>query len=232
MLDLLYPPACHLCNVPLEDGNYICQNCDDSLLLLEQPYCKTCAEPFEGNIGADFECPNCHKLNFHFDFARAALQNTENAHTLIHDLKYKHQLHLAPILAKPMAALISHLPELSELPSPVLVSVPLHWRKKMKRSFNQSDKIGRALSELTRIPLAHPLKRKKNTDTQTSLSREKRLKNLDDAFTFTQLTPKYSSAIIIDDVLTTGSTANACAKTLREHCPNLENIVVLTAMRG
>jgi len=232
MLDLLYPPACHLCSIPLEDGNYICENCEQTLIPLEPPFCKICSEPFEGNITSDFECPNCHKLTFDFDFARSALKNSENAYQLILDLKYKRKLHLAPTLAKYCADLINSTPEIKELPAPVLVPVPMHWMRKLKRSFNHADKIGRSVSELTKIPMCHGLKRKRLTTAQTQLSRAKRLQNLNSAFSYTQIPIKYRSAIIIDDVLTTGSTAQACAATLRKEAQHIENIVVVTVMRG
>lgn len=232
LLDLIYPPSCHFCNEPLQLGNYLCGTCAESLKPIEPPFCEICCESFEGNIEGDFTCSNCHTLRFAFDFARSALARTNMSHQLVIDLKYHHKRHLGPILADYCAELLQTAPEIYGLPTPVIIPVPLHWTKKIRRGFNQSYEIAAPLSKLTDIPLSTALRRTRHTRTQTRLSRRQRLLNLKNAFSCRRLPEKFRSVILIDDVFTTGSTAHACAAALRKEAPQVENIVVVTALRG
>ncbi|MGJ8672226.1 ComF family protein [Rubritalea sp.] len=142
------------------------------------------------------------------------------------------QFYLATELARYSANTFFSDPRFANLPTPLLVPVPLHWRRNWQRGFNQAEEITRALSKLIQVPNKKVLKRTRNTQTQTKLDRKHRLKNLQNAFTARRIPEHFRSVILIDDVFTTGSTAEACASTLRKHAPQLENIVVLTALRG
>lgn len=120
----------------------------------------------------------------------------------------------------------------AELPTPVLIPIPLHWKRYWKRGFNQSEELAKAISSVTKIPTHNSLRRIRNTKTQTRLARKERLSNLKGAFVLRKIPQHFRSAILVDDVFTTGSTADACAAELKKHAPQLENIVVLTALRG
>lgn len=172
-------------------------------------------------------------MKFDFLYARAALLNTAKNHQLIHDLKYLKHLHLAPELARLCSEVLNQDPRFANLPSPALVPIPLHWRRSLQRGFNQAGEIAESLAHITQTPIVHALKRTRHTPSQTRLNRQQRLKNLTHAFGYRRpLSPEIRSVILIDDVFTTGATAQACASSLKKHTPQLENIVVLTAMRG
>jgi len=98
----------------------------------------------------------------------------------------------------------------------VLIPIPLHKRRFAERGFNQSMKIAQIISHLTQIPIAEPLQRVKYTKQQARLHRLDRLKNVDSAFEVIPSHTMYTSAMIIDDVYTTGSTMQACATILRD----------------
>ncbi|GAA5496582.1 hypothetical protein Rhal01_02767 [Rubritalea halochordaticola] len=232
LLDIIYPPSCHFCEEPLELGRYLCTACRQNLKEITAPFCSICSEAFEGAIDAEFTCPNCHDLHFQFDFARSALARTTSSHQLVIDFKYNKQRHLAPILASYCARVILHTPEISSLSSPVILPVPLHWTKRIRRGFNQSEEIAIHLSKETGIPCSRALRRKHHTRTQTRLTRSQRMANLKNAFAGGHLPTKFQTAILLDDVFTTGSTANACAQILRKNSPHLKKIIVVTALRG
>ena len=232
LLDYLYPPSCHHCETPTQDGRYLCEKCVDESARIEPPFCECCGEGYEGKIESPFLCPNCQHLDFNFLFARAALRNTHANHQLVVDFKYLKKFYLANELALFCKEAMERDQRFSELPSPVFIPVPLHWRRKWHRGFNQAAEISRQLTKLTHIPTHNALSRISNTKTQTRLGRSDRLKNLEGAFRFSKLEPHFKSAILVDDVFTTGSTATACAEVLKKHAPQLENIVVLTALRG
>jgi len=237
LLDQIYPPSCHLCNDLLTHGRYLCPECAKKLPKVKAPFCRSCGEPFDGNISAgEIECPNCHGRTFHFNFAIAALRDDSDSRTLIWDLKYGKQRYLAPEIARLCAEKISADPRFREI-SPdgdwIITPVPLHWRRQFMRTFNQSELIASNLSKATQLPHQQLLKRIRYTTTQTRLSRQNRLSNLKDAFTLKQppAATEGRKILLIDDVFTTGSTAEECSRILKDE-GKAENIVVLSALRG
>jgi ComF family protein len=115
----------------------------------------------------------------------------------------------------------------------ILVPVPLHWLRQRKRRFNQSEEIVKHLARQVGMPWANILKRTRNTETQTRYNRKKRLQNLNGAFQLRRNGKALISkrmVILVDDVLTTGSTANECAVVLLEN--GASEVAVLTLIRG
>lgn len=235
-LDLLYPPRCAVCQVSLSDGRALCESCDANLPRLAEPYCQKCGEPFPGQIDEEFDCPNCHKLHFDFDFARSATVRDDRTLEMIHRLKYGRELHLAKDLGRLAAEAFSD-PRLAPALAGnwPLIPVPLHRQRQQIRFFNQAEEISRVLSQHIGLPLLRGLKRIRSTEHQTALTRSQRLKNLRGAFVISKagqlhLETTTAGAVLVDDVLTTGSTVNECAKVLRR--AGFQAIVVVTVMRG
>ena len=113
-----------------------------------------------------------------------------------------------------------------------LVPVPLHRSRQMERQFNQAEEIARSISIETGLPVSHLLKRGRRTETQTRLSRKQRMENLRGAFKLREPLPETPPPgyLLVDDVFTTGSTVDECAKVLRK--AGAGRIAVLTVMRG
>ena len=233
VLDLLYPAACHLCEVKLSEGRHLCAACSDNLNYIEPPFCSHCGECYDGDIDTQFICPNCHQLQFDFDFALAALHSEGGGRELVHDFKYMRQIHLARDLAELTEKALEDSRFQPYLDDGLLVPVPLYWMRQRKRRFNQAEEIAKKLSASTKIPFCNALKRTRNTQTQTRFSRAKRLENLASAFAlkkrYTALI-KGKHIILLDDVFTTGSTANECAKALVQ--AGAKKVAVLTVLRG
>lgn len=236
LLDLLYPSECALCRCPLRDDHSLCDACDAELPRLREPFCGACGEPFDGAIDGTFQCPNCSQLKFSFEFARPALPRNESLRDLIHRLKYGRQVHLAPQLGR-LAHSAFDDPRLAIALAEKwpLIPVPLHRSRLRFRHFNQAAEIARPLSQLTGLPVVRALARIRRTDTQTSLSRAQRLQNLRGSFALSRAgralaTSKPRGAVLVDDVLTTGSTVDACAKVLRK--AGVPRVAVVTVMRG
>ncbi len=236
VLDLLYPSYCALCRSSLKEGASLCAPCRDDLPRIAAPFCEACGEAFYGKIEGPFECPNCTGLSFAFEFARPAMLRDERTLDLVHRLKYGREIHLA----RELGALAGHAFEDPRL-APALegkwpiIPVPLHRLRLRERHFNQAEEIARPLSALTGCPIVLALRRVRSTDTQTLLSRRQRMDNLKGAFGITRIGRKLASrhcpgVILIDDVLTTGSTVNECARTLRK--AGIKRILVVTVMRG
>jgi ComF family protein len=235
-LDLLYPPRCGICAEPLSGGRALCGGCAADLPRLREPFCESCGEVFPGQIDRAFSCPNCSDLKFAFDFARPALMREDRTLELVHRLKYGREIHLAGELGR-LAAESFDDPRLAPAMegSWPLVPVPLHRSRLRHRHFNQAAEISRSLSFETGLPVVQALKRIRKTETQTLLSRKQRMENLRGAFEITRAGRKWLSgdaggAVLVDDVLTTGSTVHECARTLRR--AGFRRVCVVTVMRG
>jgi competence protein ComFC len=236
-LDLLYPPRCSICEVSLRGGRSLCDACDRDLPRLQPPFCQSCGEMFPGEIDGDFACPNCRHLKFSFDFARAALCRDERALGMIHGLKYGRQIELAKELGRLAAeAFTDSRLEPALAGGWPLLPVPLHRQRLQQRYFNQAEEIARVLAHQTGLPLLRGLRRIRATEHQTALTRAQRLENLRGAFVISAAGQQHlirngaAGVILIDDVFTTGSTVDECAKILRR--AGFQNVVVITVMRG
>jgi len=235
-LDLLYPPACAVCQSGLTNGRALCDGCDGSLPRLAAPFCQTCGEMFQGRIEGKFACPNCSHLKFSFEFARPAMVRDDRTLDMIHRLKYARELHLAKDLGRLAAESFADprlAPALAE--NWPLIPVPLHRRRFQHRYFNQAEEIARELSFISGLPVVNALARIRATEHQTSLTRAQRLENLRGAFQINRtgarvISQKPAGAVLVDDVLTTGSTVDECAKTLRR--AGFKRIFIVTVMRG
>jgi competence protein ComFC len=238
-VDLIYPRLCSLCQTPVEEG-WFCAPCQESLPLVEAPYCSVCGEVYEdGALTRDFRCANCSGRRLEFEFAVAACHSKGTMRELIHAFKYHRRLALRGALASLMLRTLEE-PRLAQenLAEWLLVPVPLHRSREQEREFNQSWELCQRLSRLTGIPAAKALMRTRATDSQVRLGREERLKNLRGVFAMKKTRfwqPKLDlqgcRILLVDDVFTTGATTNECARVLRRE-GGAEKVVVITTTRG
>jgi ComF family protein len=236
-LDFLYPPACALCQDPLSEGRYLCDGCRADLPRIEKPFCIQCGEHIEGFVPEDVLCSQCRGCEFSFEFARAAGSAHDQARELMHTYKYGRQVHLH----RELASLVREVwddPRIATQTDPpwVIVPVPLHWRRQQWRWFNQSDEIAKTLAQMQGLRLEHPLRRIRNTNQQSLLSRADRLANLRGAFRLSRRERRRESVqnqpvLLLDDVFTTGSTVEECARILIQE-GGAEKVIVLTVLRG
>lgn len=241
-LDLLYIRRCEGCEEYLEakrtgEARWLCDSCLEGLPGITAPFCEVCGEPYDGAASATFRCGNCVGLKLHFDFAVAACKADGVLREIIHRFKYQKQLHLRGVLACLLARTLDE-PRLAGMhhESCCLVPVPLFHARQREREYNQSWELCRQLSRDRTIPLLNALRRVRPTTSQASLSRNQRIENLRGAF---RVAPgvvrrerlKHKLVLLVDDVLTTGSTASECAKVLRRDA-GVEKVVVITVARG
>mgnify|MGYP000470472372 CR=1 FL=1 len=235
-LDLLYPPICAICQKNLSDGRALCDACDQVLPRLIQPFCQRCGEAFQGQIEDEFVCPNCSDLKFAFEFARSAMVRDERTLEMIHRFKYRRELHLAKDLGRLAAeSFADPRLEIALTGQWPLVPVPLHRIRMQHRHFNQAEEIAQVLALHTGLPQIKALKRIRSTEHQTRLTRAQRMESLRGAFAMTrigrrQIEKSPAGAILVDDVFTTGSTVDECAKVLRR--AGFLRVLVVTVMRS
>ena len=160
------------------------------------------------------ECKNCAEESFAFDLTDSLFRYAGAIRELIHKLKYDGYVSPAGYLALPLAEYMQSHDEIKDYD--LVCPVPLHRVRKRERGYNQSELIAYAAAQLADLPYSQPLKRRYYTRSQTMLSREKRKKNLHNAFVMVdQKAVQGKKVILVDDVFTTGSTLNEAAKELK-----------------
>jgi competence protein ComFC len=224
-LRAVFPHVCEFCGVraagPAE--SFICSECreaSDAVKWVEPPFCHKCGLWYAGAITTEFRCANCAELTLHFEHARSATQFAGLVKEVIHRFKYGRN------------ELIERaLPELQERPVDLVVPIPLHKRKRHYRGFNQAERLGSRLARALNVPMnAELLRRVRDTDPQAGLDRDDRAANVKNAFEFVGAPLAGERVLLIDDVLTTGLTASACAFELVEN--GAGSIRVWTLARG
>lgn len=217
-LSLLYPTdvICILCKSRQDilEGVSVCKDCYTSLPFVYPPVCPKCGKPISGTDC----CRECKGMELSFVQARSVFEYTSSIQQSIQHFKYDRQGWLAYHLAFFLHEKLKQLQLADENWNHIdaLIAVPLHPNRLKKRGYNQSELLCRELSNLSHLPvLTNILLRIKDTRTQTALTRQERLRNLQDAFAVKNPKKlKNKSVLLIDDVHTTGATANQCSKLL------------------
>jgi competence protein ComFC len=234
-LHFFYPGVCRICEgerVRAVEG-FICQTCRwkrGNVRHVHDPFCDRCGLPFEGQITGQFVCSNCADLKLHFKKARAAVIATPFILQVVHQYKYGGGIWFEPFLAKLL--IDAARPHLRAEKPDVIVPVPLHPVKLREREFNQAARLARLLAKACEIPLNETaLRRVQFTQTQTLLSKQRRGENVRRAFAANPAFPlRGARVILVDDVLTTGSTTSSCASALLK--AGVREVSVWTVARG
>jgi ComF family protein len=212
-LDIALPTLCVACREPVA-GVGVCAECWTKLSFIAQPYCPRLGIPFVYDPGPGLLSMEAIANPPAYARARAAVRYDDVARTLVHALKYHDRTDLAPAMGRWMARAGEEL--LAE--ADVLVPVPLHWRRGWSRRYNQSGALARVIEKQSGVPVASDvLRRIRPTPQQIGLNRSQRASNVQGAF---KAAADRTAAIhgrrvvLIDDVLTSGATADACARAL------------------
>lgn len=215
VLSLIYPPACANCAADVARDAYLCESCEGKLTRIVPPFCARCSEQFSGAIEGEFTCANCADRELYFDAAVAAYRSRGIVRRVMHDFKYGHEIHLQHLLAQWLVDAADD-PRLRDRHFHAIVPVPLHPARGRERGFNQAGVIAALLGKRLSIPVREALMRVRYTTTQTAFDRAERIENLRGAFRLRDAaSAKGLRVLLVDDVLTTGSTLNECARVLK-----------------
>jgi len=214
-VSLLYPATCTICGKSLRAGKYLCDLCDMKVPRIVAPFCRRCSEPFEGSITGAFTCANCAHRTIYFDAAVAAYRGRGIVREIIHEFKYARQMHLRHLVARWLRAALDD-ERVRDVSFDLIVPVPLHPARQRERGFNQATLLAELLSADISLPSKPVLERIRYTTTQTALDRSERMENLHNAFRLRKnANVRGLRVLLIDDVLTTGSTLSECARVLK-----------------
>ena len=203
-LDLLLPLRCVGCD---REGRFLCERCHDGLPRLSRPYCSVCSAP-----GGPDPCEWCVSERPAIEGVRAPYLMDGAVRDAVHALKYRGYRAGAPALARLMAGYLSS----HAIAATDLVPVPLHRRRERERGYNQSELLAKELGRLIGLPVdGGLLRRTRYGPPQVSLDgHEQRRGNVEGAFEC-RGPVNGVEALLIDDVVTTGSTMSACASALK-----------------
>lgn len=216
-VELLFPSTCLNCRCPLSPATMpmFCPECLGQIELVSGPLCLGCGRQFPKAAGGAHYCGLCLSGQYHFDRARAVAIYSEPFSQVIHRFKYQGKTHgLATF-----RALLELAPEAAiSAPPDLILPVPLHDRKLRQRGFNQAVLLARAFfPQERRLIRTDLLVRQINTEPQTSLSGKARRQNLKNAFALREPELVLGKRIaLVDDVFTTGTTVNECARVLKK----------------
>jgi len=230
--DLLLPPACNFCGSELPslaEPPLFCGNCRTAFLTLPELVCPRCAAPMgPGQMVED--CPRCRDRRYHFQAALAVGVYQGPLREAV--IRMKQRVH-EPLTLSMGQLLAERVRErLADAPPELLAPVPAYWLKRLRRGFNGPDLLAEALSRRLRLPLAHDLLVcRRRTQKQGTLMPSERAANVRDAFA---ANPDYdiagSHVLLVDDILTTGSTASEAARMLRR--AGAARVTVAVVARG
>ncbi|MDE3257335.1 MAG: double zinc ribbon domain-containing protein [Gemmatimonadota bacterium] len=205
----VYPPHCLLCRTPLDETDGLCPVCWETLGVIKEPRCRRCGCP-----GHSKPCRNCADKDFVFSRMCALTPFSRSVQRMVHMLKYQGQTVVGQTLGRALGRMLDG--ESVAAARPLVVPVPLHGSRLRERGYNQSVLIARALARVLDLSVEdRVLKRVRATETQTNLDSAERGANVEGAFLGrrTDLVRGHP-VLLVDDVVTTGATANACAAAL------------------
>ena len=228
--DLIFPPMCLVCKtrLPATEPLLFCHACIHDIKPLHEPLCPVCGKPFPSAAGGSHHCSACLKSPPFFHKARGLLYYTEAVAKLVHALKYQRST-IGLFTFHQIKEQLVQLQDLGQ--ADVILPVPLHATRLRQRGYNQSLLIAKHLFPQQRHKIALDiLVRTANSAPQTTLSGKARRRNLKGAFKV--LKPQAVSkktVLLVDDVFTTGTTLNECARTLRK--AGADRVTALTLAR-
>lgn len=200
-VDLLYPPRCAGCG---RFGDFFCRRCEEACIPASgRGRCPHCSARWDGSDN----CPRCFELSA-IEAVAAVFEMTGPARQLVHRLKYSRMRAVAPTMARHLCAACH------EIPFDYAVAVPLHPSRLRYRGFNQAAEL---LAGIPHEPLPGQLRRVIDTGQQVGRNVQERRRSIRGAFAYNGPDLDGASILLVDDVVTTGATVNACTRVLQSH---------------
>lgn len=215
VLNIALPPLCIGCARPVETAGSLCSACWQGMEFIARPYCERLGTPFSADLGEGLLSLKAVAEPPAFGRARAVARYDATARLLVHRLKYSDRLDLSTAMGRWMVRAGQEVLVEADL----LVPIPLHRARFWGRRFNQAGELAKTIGGETGLPVGHEvLRRVKATKSQVGLSAAERARNLSGAFRAAAdagKTIRGKRIVLIDDVMTTGSTLNSAANILR-----------------
>ena len=232
LLDMLFSRTCEGCAAAMAgEAGSLCWDCRSQIKVVRLPFCERCGDPVPGEVSGPFDCAWCRKTQPAFDWARSAVRFDGVVRDCLHRFKYNAGIWLLDDLTDWLVALWKTCPADAHA-ADVVTGVPLYPRRERERGYNQSALLASRLARRVGIPFRHRvLHRHRPTATQTRLTAAQRVHNVKGVFSVPWPRRVAGARIVlVDDVMTTGATANECARVLK--AAGAAAVMVLTVARG
>lgn len=209
VVDAIWPPLCLVCGQGSDIGHGCCSGCRADMPTIDG-YCRTCGLELARTVEA---CGDCVGRPPSFDRAVAGFSYRAPIASLVQRFKFDSDLAAGRVLARLLA---EQLTGMGAARPDLMIPVPLNWRRHWRRGFNQAELLCRDLSRhFGGLPWVDALTRSRATVTQSELPADRRAGNVKGAFAVARLPPGLHHAVLVDDVMTTGSTLRECARVLK-----------------
>lgn len=228
LLDTLYPRRCPVCDeIVMPKGALICPGCFLKLSYVKGPTCKKCGKQvFSETIEYCYDC-NRHKHSF--EYGVALLNYDEKARHSMARIKYNNKRQYLDFYVEAICQRYGS--RIRDMNAQALIPVPIHASRRRHRGFNQAELLARGIGRRLGIPVYETaLIRNKKTAPQKQLNPEERLHNLKNAFKAGSMPDGASDVILVDDIYTTGSTLEACARVLK--AAGIRHVYIITICIG
>jgi ComF family protein len=218
VVDLLYPPACAFCSTELtaEDNEQaLCSTCRSDFCSDDRAACVNCGHPVGPFVPSEDGCIHCRRRHFRFQqLVRLGVYDNELRHACIRGKSPGSET-----LSAAMSVMLcrQHAAQLATFGLDIVVPVPQHWMHRITRPHHQANTIGEMIASELSLPFyQHGIKKLRRTKDQSSLAKAQRLQNLSKAFRVADRSAiAGKTVLLVDDISTTGTTANECARALR-----------------
>lgn len=229
IINFILPPRCALCGDLLETDKGLCDKCIEAIDFISEGVCYYCGHPqsnFVDKRGHTI-CGNClnHPKRL-FRLSRSACCYNDVSQKLILDFKFRDRTDLSSLLAKMMYVSGK---DIFDLGVDVIVPIPLHYTRLIRRRYNQSSLLAKELSKLTGVPVVYDaIVKSKMTRPQVSCNGLERLNNVKGAFSLKDSKQLYGKKVLlVDDVLTTGSTLKECGLLIKKaHPKSIDSLTI------
>lgn len=211
LVKFVYINKCAICSVITNDTDIVCAKCWKNLIFVNRPFCIQCGKIFIVNTFENMICGWCLKHKPKYKYQRILIKFNPLVKRLIHAFKYYDMFHYGKYFAN-----LIYIRYLKEIDFDFIIPTPMHKKRRIFRQYNQMQVLGDFLSKLSSRPmLTNILLKKTNTLRQSTLDKKSRLINLKNSFYVTSPSViKDKVIILIDDVITTGSTVKECTEVL------------------
>ena len=213
VMDVVCPVTCPMCDKILVRNQKICTICERKLVYIFEPKCKKCGKELEDE-GREY-CFDCSVKKHYFKTGIAAFKYNSMISKSIYKFKYHNRRSYGEFYGDAISKVYGR--EILRWNADVIIPVPIHYKRRVKRGYNQAELIARELGEKLGISVDEKyLFRISNTRPMKELDKTGRKKNVEKAFIIYKNVVKYKKIILVDDIYTTGSTLDACSKVLLE----------------
>jgi ComF family protein len=226
------PPVCMVCHSRIDAHDALCTDCWNGIAFIQRPVCDRLGIPLPFDVGPKAISAAALANPPDFDRARSVAHYGGTMRRLIHDKKYRDRHEGRRLLARLLASAGQEITTETD----IVIPVPLAWSRLLSRRYNQSAELARLLSAATHLPYEPQLLyRRRRTRPQVGLTQTQRRENVSGAFAVTtrgKLRLKGQRVLLIDDVLTSGATVNACARALKRSGAASVDVLTLAIATG